>query len=192
MKEVILRISVRLTDKDLDLLWLEADKLGPRFPTLVKRTIRTMLREEQFVITLPNVPAKELKAKTFTLKCYKGEDEEIAEWLQRIQEGKRGTVIKGLLRYVMEAFDMRPYMAYSLNDANATTSRRATLNDTPDQINAVARVGTVVPQKVPKYVERPRPQQPITHLPETETKAAEDGENKEESWFSAFINMADQ
>lgn len=110
MKKVTLyRLSFRLTSKDADLLWLDADSRF-KMTVLVKRSIRTILNGQAFQIPLPIIPEqKSLKSKIIGVRFYKNEDEDIVEWLQKIEKGSRGFIVKRLLRHAMVAVDYRPY-----------------------------------------------------------------------------------
>lgn len=108
-KQTIYRLSIRLTEKDIDLLWLEADPLSRRFSALVKTVLRNEISGQRESIPLPRKPEGKIKTKTVGIRFYKNEDEEIADWIQRFKKGCRGLVVKELLRHSIEIFDYRPY-----------------------------------------------------------------------------------
>ena len=58
------RLSFRLTGKDIDLLWLDADERTPSLSVLVKKVLRGIVDGKQEVISLPAVPKKKLHTKT--------------------------------------------------------------------------------------------------------------------------------
>lgn len=109
-RQAIFRLSFRLTSKDLDLLWLDADKQLSSISAFVKMVLRGMLQGAQERIPLPEIPQTSLKTKTIGVRFYKNEDEDIVEWLQGIEKGSRGFLVKELLRHAMEAIDYRPYL----------------------------------------------------------------------------------
>ena len=109
-RTVIYRLSFRLTGKDIDLLWLDADEDTPSLSILVKKVLQEVVSEGQHVIPLPAVPKKKLHTKTIGVRFYRGEDDEITAWLQNIEKGSRGLIVKELLRHAMETIDYRPYM----------------------------------------------------------------------------------
>mgnify|MGYP000414635043 CR=1 FL=1 len=84
------RLSFRLTGKDIDLLWLDADERTPSLSVLVKKVLRGIVDGKQEVISLPAVPKKKLHTKTIGVRFYCGEDDEITAWLQSIEKGSRG------------------------------------------------------------------------------------------------------
>ena len=47
------RLSFRLTGKDIDLLWLDADERTPSLSVLVKKVLRGIVDGKQEVISLP-------------------------------------------------------------------------------------------------------------------------------------------
>ena len=86
-KQTIYRLSIRLTEKDIDLLWLEADPLSRRFSALVKTVLRSEISGQRESIPLPRKPEGKIKTKTVGIRFYKNEDEEIADWIQRFKKG---------------------------------------------------------------------------------------------------------
>ena len=112
MKITLLSVSIRLTERDRDLLGLHADTLRTT-PRLVKSVIRASLRQEPVCLPLPPVPIQPVCSKIIAVKFYEDEDEDLVEWLSYIQKQKRSVVIKGILRHAMECFDIRPYLIES-------------------------------------------------------------------------------
>ena len=102
------RLSFRLTGKDIDLLWLDADERTPSLSVLVKKVLRGIVDGKQEVISLPAVPQKRScnNKKPLVYAFYCGEDDEITAWLQSIEKGSRGLIIKELLRHAMETIDL--------------------------------------------------------------------------------------
>lgn len=59
-RKVIYRLSFRLTGKDIDLLWLDADEKLPSLSVLVKKVLQCIVSGKQEVIPLPTIPQKRL------------------------------------------------------------------------------------------------------------------------------------
>lgn len=114
-KRIIYRMSFRLTAKEADLLWLDADKQTPALSVLVKQVLKGVLNNEHVTIRVPSKPKIPPRTKTVGVRFYEGEDDEIAEWIKKIDYGSRGIVIKELLRHSMEVFDFRPYTAKKMS-----------------------------------------------------------------------------
>lgn len=179
MKTVLLRVSLRLTERDQDLLWLHADALRTT-PRLVKSVIRAALRQDAVCLPLPPAPAQPLSAKIIAVKFYLDEDEDLVEWLSYIQPKKRSVVIKGVLRHAMECFDIRPYL----------------IENAP-QLRAAPRIehSNRVPYRYPVYNKPAEPEQPYNHeasstvKEEPKTQPVEEGQSAD-NWLSAFAELA--
>ena len=104
-----LSFVIPVNRKDIDLLWLDADERTPSLSVLVKKVLRELLTGNREVISFQQSP-KRAAHKTIGVRFYRGEDDEITAWLQSIEKGSRGLIIKELLRHAMETIDYRPYM----------------------------------------------------------------------------------
>ena len=172
------RLSFRLTGKDIDLLWLDADERTPSLSVLVKKVLRGIVDGKQEVISLPAVPKKKLHTKTIGVRCYCGEDDEITAWLQSIEKGSRGLIIKELLRHAMETIDYRPYMIQK---------------DSP-QIEVHIPKRSYPSRKID---EAPQNSSPILFESEFIQPTVDQSSNQEEDtndddWLSAFEKMSQQ
>lgn len=170
----IYRLSFRLTGKDIDLLWLDADGRTPSLSVLVKQVLRGVLLGEQTMIPLPEIPQKPLKTKTIGVRFYKGE-EDITKWLQNIEKGSRGLVVKELLRHAMEMVDYRPYIIKNADIPLAVSAPKKKYQ--PSQPVVKDSVWSPVYEAVPEKID---------FSPEPEDDAEED------DWIAAFEKMSQQ
>lgn len=156
MKKIIYRISFRLTEKDVDLLWVDAGHRNrPPFSDLVKESIQGVIDGECPIISLPPRPNAPLRPKPITVKFYQGEDEELVAWLLQIEKGNRSMVIKALLRYCMEQFDFRPFLREQKDQIEKPAPRRRTvLQKTISAASAPAK------EKKPEDISALRPIEP--------------------------------
>ena len=183
-RKVIYRLSFRLTGKDIDLLWLDADEKLPSLSVLVKKVLQGIVSGKQEVIPLPTIPQKRLCTKTVGVRFYRGEDDDIVAWLQNIEKGSRGLIVKSLLRHAMEIVDFRPYMINK--------------DSPPIEIRVPEREYDTLRRPFSQQLQR-KLQAPIEdkHLQSVgaELLSQEDDQKDEEEnddWFSAFEKMSHQ
>lgn len=181
MKITLLSVSIRLTERDRDLLWLHADTLRTT-PRLIKSVIRAALRQEPVCLPLPPMPVQPVCSKIIAIKFYEGEDEDLVEWLSYIQQQKRSTVIKGMLRHAMECFDVRPYLIANTLPIKAAP-RAEVSNQRPYRYPAYNQ-----PEKTASSSETQMPlltktEPPVSAWPVEEEAPADD-------WLSAFAELA--
>lgn len=181
-RTTIYRLSFRLTSKDVDLLWLDADERLPSLSVLVKSVLSGVLKGEQEIIPLPSIPQKRIYPKTIGVRFYSGEDDEIANWIQNIEKGSRGQVVKELLRHAMEIVDFRPYLI-----GNDSIAIKGQIYKRTERSSAL------------RYVQQSKT--PISHLaPESSTiiketsiqSSVEQQEEEDDDWLSAFEKMSQQ
>lgn len=169
-KQTIYRLSIRLTERDMDLLWLEADPLSQRLSALAKQVLKDEISGQHGTIPLPRKPTGIIKTKTIGIRFYKNEDEEIADWIQQFKKGNRGLVIKELLRHSMEQFDYRAYADSAVLLAEKTKREQQNLWSRGKRMSATEN-------KEPRREE----------LPESTVT-----DEAEEDWLSGFEEMAKQ
>lgn len=174
MKKItIYRLSFRLTSKDADLLWLDADARF-KMTVLVKQAVRSIMNGQDFQIPLPSVPQKSaLKAKIVGVRFYKDEDEDVVEWLKKIEKGSRGFIIKRVLRHALEIVDYRPYL---------------TGENTIEIIVPAKRPMEVVRSPDNSYDSSGLLKSATDELPQDESDEDDGGSD----WLSAFSMLADQ
>lgn len=181
MKITLLSVSIRLTERDLDLLWLHADTLRTT-PRLIKSVIRAALRQEPVCLPLPPVPIHPVCSKIIAIKFYEDEDEDLVEWLSYIQKQKRSAVIKGMLRHAMECFDIRPYLIENTPPIKAAP-RSENSGQHPYQYPRNSKLTTEVSFSETSTL-APIKTEPSPMVPPIEEEAPAD------DWLSAFAELA--
>lgn len=184
-RQTIFRLSFRLTSKDLDLLWLDADKQLPSISAFVKMVLRGMLQGTQERIPLPEIPKTSLKTKTIGVRFYKNEDEDVVEWLQGIEKGSRGFLVKELLRHAMEAIDYRPYL---LRKKGISLPLEIKIPRQEYQHRNVAQTTPIWTPPTSSY------DGSMEDSPETQNEILQEpsAEDEEDDWLSAFEKMSHQ
>lgn len=184
-RQTIFRLSFRLTSKDLDLLWLDADKQLPSISAFVKMVLRGMLQGTQERIPLPEMPKTSLKTKTIGVRFYKNEDEDIVEWLQGVEKGSRGFLVKELLRHAMEAVDYRPYL---LTKKGISFPLEIKIHRQEYQRRNVALAAPIWTPQASSYDGSMEDDTEMQH----ERFLELDAEEEEDDWLSAFEKMSHQ
>lgn len=180
MKKVTLyRLSFRLTPKDADLIWLDADSRY-KMTVLVKQSIRSALDGQAFQIPLPSIPDQQsLKQKIIGVRFYRNEDEDIVEWLQKIEKGSRGFLVKRLLRHAMVTVDYRPYHSGKI-------IRIASPEKNTEDVLPYRRIQAIENCKLSG-----KPDDDFTDADLIEKDEQEEGSDGSD-WLSAFSMLADQ